>query len=96
MQAVQPRIDETMDSLNLYNSSSQHHMIITKAVGRMNATDCQPIVLVEDEVFQLLLRTLDRQDQLISRKHLSDKVIPQLYTEVEQKVLPVVKSAPCI
>jgi len=67
--AVQPRIDEIMDSLNPYSWSSQHHMIITKVVGWMIATNFQPFSLVEDEGFQLLLRTLDRQYQLPSQKH---------------------------
>jgi len=94
--AVQPRIDETMDSLNPYSKSSQLHMVITKAVGRMIATDFQPFSLVEDKGFQLLLRTLDRQYQLSSRKHFSEKVIPQMCAKVKQKVSTVVKSALCL
>ena len=64
--AVQPRIDETKDSLNPYSWSSQCHMIITKALGHMIATNFQPFSLVEDEGFQLLLKTLDRRYQLPS------------------------------
>jgi len=71
-------------------------MIITKAVGRMIVTDFQSFSLVEDEGFQLLLRTLDRRYQLPSQKHFSEKVIPQMYAKVKQRVSTAVKSAPCL
>jgi len=71
-------------------------MIITKGVGRMIATDFQSFSLIEAEGFQLLIRKLDRQYQLPCRKHFSERVIPQMYAKVKQKVSTVVKSAPCL
>ena len=90
---VQPKIDETLCTLNPYSWTSQRHMTITQAVGRMIATDFQPFSIVEDEGFQLLLRVLDRQYQLPSHKHFSEHVIPKMYTELKEKVSTVIKSA---
>ena len=51
---LQPKIDETLDALNPYNSSSQYFVAITRAVAGMIATDFQPFSIVEDEGFRHL------------------------------------------
>ena len=89
----QPRIDETLDALNPYHPTSQRYIAITRAVAGMIAADFQPFSIVEDEGFRHLIQILDRRYQLPSRKHFSEKVIPQMYGELREKVGTIVKSA---
>ena len=92
----QPRIDETLDARNPYNPSSERYLAITRAVACMMISDFQPFSIVEDEGFRHLIRTLDRRYQLPSRKHFSEKVIPQMYAELRVRVGAIVKSATCL
>ena len=90
---LQPKIDDTLEALNPYSPASQRHVAITKAVALMIAIDFQPFSIVEDEGFKFLLHILDRRYQLPCRKQFSEKVMPQMYGELREKVSVVIKSA---
>ena len=90
---LQPKIDDTLEALNPYSPASQRHVAITKAVALMIAIDFQPFSIVEDEGFKFLLHILDRRYQLPCRKQFSEKVMPQMYGELREKVSIVIKSA---
>ena len=61
---LQPKINETLEALNLYSPASPRHVSITKAIALMIAIDFQPFSIVEDEGFKRLLRILDKRYQL--------------------------------
>ena len=90
---LQPKINETLEALNPYSPASPRHVSITKAIALMIAIDFQPFSIVEDEGFKRLLRILDKRYQLPCRKQFSEKVIPQMYGELREKVSAVIKSA---
>ena len=89
----QPKIDETLEERNPYNPSSERYIAITKAIACMITSNFRPFYIVEDEGFRHLVQTLDRRYQLPSRKPFSEKVIPQMYAELREKVSAIVQTA---
>ena len=81
-----------MHLINPYRPTSQQYMAITRAAAGMIAADRQPFSVVEDKSFRHLIEILDRRYQLPSRKHFSEKVIPQMYGELREKVGTIAKS----
>ena len=59
---------------------------ITNAIGKMVATDLQPYSVVENEGFGNLMRVLEPRYSIVSRKELTNVVIPEIYSDLEGKI----------
>ena len=92
-QASQPKIDESFEAMKPYNTESPRYIAITNAVARMIATDFQPFSIVEDEGFKLVLNVMDQRYKVPSRKYFSEKIIPNMYKDVREKVKSSIQSA---
>lgn len=52
----------------------------------MIALDCQPFSIVSDTGFGRLMNALEPRYQIPSRKYITDKVIPDIESDVRDKV----------
>jgi hypothetical protein len=59
---------------------------ITHAIGMMIAVDLRPYSIVENEGFRQLLKILEPQYPIISRKELTQTVVPEIFSDIKQKV----------
>ena len=76
--------------------NTKNHNEITKAIAVFLAKDGLPIYTVEKPGFQHLVNKLLAGRYIIpSRKHFSDKILPQLYEEVRGKVVDELSHVKC-
>ena len=59
---------------------------MTRAIGTMVAVDLRPYSIVENKGFRELLRILEPRYSMVSRKDLTKAVIPEIYSELKEKV----------
>ena len=59
---------------------------ITHAIGMMVAVDLRPYSIVENEGFRELLKILEPRYSIISRKELTNNVIPELFSDLKEKI----------
>lgn len=70
-----------------YDKTSKRCKDITRAITQYIAKDMVPIQTVERDGFRCMVRTLDAKYELPGRKVFSQKLLPELYTEVRDKVM---------
>jgi hypothetical protein len=64
---------------------------ITHAIGMIVAVDLRPYSIVENEGFRELLKILEPQYSIISRRKLTNNVIPELFSDLKEKNLKIVR-----
>ena len=64
---------------------------IAHAIGMMVAVDLRPYSIVENEGFRELLKILEPQYSIISRRKLTNNVIPELFSDLKEKNLKIVR-----
>ncbi|XP_013880075.1 zinc finger BED domain-containing protein 1 [Austrofundulus limnaeus] len=69
-----------------YERKSEKWRMITKAVAHHIAKDMVPLSTVEQHGFIQLLKVLDRRYELPSRNYFAREVLPQMYTEVRERL----------
>lgn len=67
----------TVDKMKLFDCN----------IAKMIALDFQPLSMVEDEGFKILIQSLRPEYTLPSRKTLSDKILPELYNDIKCKII---------
>ena len=70
--------------------------MLTKKLGEMIAVDEQPFSIVEDVGFLRYTAALECRYKVPSRKHFSQKVIPQMYTDVHEVVAQSIRDIPLL
>ena len=71
---------------NLYSRGSNKWKDLTDSVMHCIAKDMLPIRIVEKEGFRALIKKLDSHYELPSRKYMSKKAIPELYSVTRESV----------
>jgi hypothetical protein len=69
---------------------------IHEAIGKMIATDIQPIQMVENSGFRQLVQLLEPRYVIPSRKYFSDQVLPGLFNCMKEKILLHLREVPGI
>jgi hypothetical protein len=80
--------------MNPYPSSSGKKLSLDTALAKMVARDFQPMSMVEDLGFRAFVKALDKRYILPSRKTLTQKLLPQLLSEVEATLLAQLEESP--
>ena len=62
------------------------HIKVTKRIAEMIAIDSQPFSIVEDTGFIRLLACVSPRYIVPSRKYFSEKIIPEMYTKLRQRL----------
>ena len=62
------------------------HIKVTKRIAEMIAIDSQPFSIVEDTGFTRLLACVCPRYAVPSRKYFSEKIIPEMYTNLRQRL----------
>ncbi|KAI2662030.1 E3 SUMO-protein ligase ZBED1 [Labeo rohita] len=70
-----------------YDKSSKKWKDITRAIALYIAKDMVPIQTIERDGFRHVVHTLDSRYELPGRKFFSQKCLPELYTEVRDRVM---------
>ncbi|KAL1252179.1 hypothetical protein QQF64_019975 [Cirrhinus molitorella] len=70
-----------------YDKSSKKWKDITRAIALYIAKDMVPIQTIERDGFRYVVHTLDSRYELPGRKFFSQKCLPELYTEVRDRVM---------
>jgi len=70
-----------------YDSKHPKQMSVTNALVNFVADDLIPLSIVDSTQFKTLLRTLDSQNQLPSRKYLSTVLLKKQYDSLKGRVL---------
>ena len=77
---------ETTDRVRVWATNDSRAIRVTRKIGEMIAIDCQPLSIVSDPGFSRLMNTVEPRYQLPSRKYVTDKVIPEIASDVKVKV----------
>ena len=86
---LQPTIFSTFESKckEKYKPNEQRKLHLDNLVLDMITTDLQPLSVVEDKGFRNLVHSLDPRYPIVSRKHLSQKLLPTKYYEEKTKLM---------
>ena len=92
---LQPEIDSAMQTLSLepYKSTETRKCHIDNLILELITTDMQPISVVEDAGFRKLVKYLDPRYTMVSRKHLSKKLLPTRYHEEKANLIIALQKA---
>ena len=79
----QVTLTESIDRTRTWSTSDDRALHISRKIGEMVARDSQPFSIVSDAGFLDLLKALEPRYQVLSRKYITDKVIPQIESDVK-------------
>ena len=80
-------------SFEPYKSTVTRKYHIDKLILGLITTDMQPISVVEDAGFRKLVKYLDPRYTMVSRKHLSKKLLPTRYHEEKANLIITLQKA---
>ena len=90
---TQLSIQETFSRNTPLQKGSVKAKAITNAIGKMVAIDLRPYSVVENEGFRELMRVLEPRYSVVSRKELTNVVVPEIYTDLEAKIKKSIQSS---
>ena len=76
-----------------FSASSPAQSKITNAIVNMLITDIRPLHMVENEGFKNLISLLEPRYTMVSRKHIQNKLLPQLFSTTIDKIKSLLISA---
>ena len=85
-QTTQLNLQQTFARNTPLQKDSIKAKAITRAIGMMIAVDLRPYSIVENEGFRELLKILEPRYPIISRKELTQTVVPEIFSDIKQKV----------
>ena len=88
----QPKMDSFVKT-NMYYRGSSKWKELTDSVTYCIAKDMLPIRIVENEGFKTLVKKLDPQYELPTRKYISKKAIPDLYSVTRESAKSQISTA---
>ena len=89
----QVTLADTLNKGQAYPRGSRKWKELTDSVTRCIAKDMMPLCTVEKEGFRNLVHTLDPRYDLPSRKYLTTKALPDLYSKTREAVMAEVSNA---
>ena len=90
---TQLSIQQTLSRNTPLQKGSVKAKAITNAIGKMVAIDLRPYSVVENEGFRELMRVLEPRYSIVSRKELTNVVVPEIYSDLEGKVKKSIQSS---
>ena len=78
----QVTIAESIDRTRAWSTNDARALAVSRKIGEMIARDSQPYSIVSDCGFTALLKVLEPRYNLPSRKYITDKVIPEIESDV--------------
>jgi hypothetical protein len=85
-QTTQPNLQQTFARNTPLQKDSIKAKAITHAIGMMIAVDLRPYSIVENEGFWELLKIWEPWYPIISRKELTQTVVPEIFSDIKQKL----------
>ncbi|GBP82558.1 Zinc finger BED domain-containing protein 4 [Eumeta japonica] len=92
----QATLSEIIDKKSLYVDDDVRAKDITLTIAEQICVDMEPFDLVNKIGFQRLIKKLCPKYKMVSRFHITEKVIPEMYQRVRAKVLELLKDLPHI
>ncbi|KAL0818844.1 hypothetical protein ABMA28_008164 [Loxostege sticticalis] len=87
----QATLEETISKKTLYSDDDVRAKEITRTIAEEICVDMEPFDLVNQIGFQRLLKKLSPNYKIVSRFHITENVIPEMYVRVKAKVLELLK-----
>jgi len=84
---------ESWQRVKLWDIKSSEAQRIHKAIGRMIVKDMEPFQVVEKEGFVDLMNTVEKRYTVPSRKFFAERVIPDMYAQVEKSLSEILQEA---
>ncbi|GBP07459.1 Zinc finger BED domain-containing protein 4 [Eumeta japonica] len=88
----QTTLSEIIDKKSLYVDDDIRAKDITLTIAEQICVDMEPFDLVNKIGFQRLIKKLCPKYKMVSRFHITEKVIPEMYQRVRAKVLELLKT----
>lgn len=85
-----------MEKKRKFKPGDQRSKEITRLIAEMVCLDNQPLSVVENKGFQALVLHLEPRYTMASRKHIGNKLIPEMYDETKTKVRAILSKAESI
>ena len=79
-------LEGTEDCMKLWNFSDPRAQIITHHISEIVALDCQPLSMVEDTGFLRLMKEVEPQYAVPSRKHITDVILPNMVNGITMEI----------
>lgn len=92
----QATLEEIIDKKSIYSDDDIRAKDITRTIAEEICVDMEPLDLVNKIGFKRLLKKLSPNYKMVSRSHITEKVIPEIYQRVKVKVLELLKELPHI
>lgn len=86
----QPTLIAVFNKTKKFASDDPRSKEITKKIAEMICTDDQPFSVVDDVGFRRLISHLEPRYPMVTRQHLSNTIIPEMYDKLTQQVVNVV------
>ena len=90
---TQLSIQQTFSRNTPLQKGSVKAKAITSAIGMMVAIDLRPYSVVENEGFRELMRVLEPRYSIVSRRELTNVVVPEIYDDLEGKIKKSIQSS---
>ena len=84
---IQPTLRRAIEKQEPYSATHWKKKHLDGLVLNMITTDLQPLSVVEDKGFRQLVHALDPKYTIVSRQHLTQKLLPAKYSEEKTKLL---------
>ena len=84
--ARQLTLKESEDRSRVWATSDPRAVHISTKIGEMIALDCQPFFLVDDVGFVRLVNALEPRYKMVSRKYITETILPQIHSNTLSKV----------
>ena len=85
-------VDQFLKKKEAYALQSEKRKALNSALVKWIIKDNQPLSIVEKPTFKEFMELLDSKYVLPARKTISQQLIPELYAQVEEKLIEILKS----
>lgn len=92
--AIQPTVDEAFQKRQKLPRDSEKAKKITEKIAEMIAMSDQPLSLVDDPGFTMLMEYMEPRYDMPSRHYITEKALPALQKKISDKLLVLLKDVP--
>ena len=89
---VQPTLAQALERSSKYKPDSNRKRLLDDCILNLIIMDIQPLSIVEDRGFRHLIHSLDPRYEIVSRKHLSSRLLPERYASEKAALVEMLKS----
>ena len=88
-------LQESFDRTTPFDINHPRAQRIHQRIGEMIAVDSQSFLIVEDDGFSRLLKTLEPRYSLPSRRFFTENILPRIHAGVKSEVQNLISNVPC-